>query len=216
MFKLIKDMFSEKSSTQVVEIDKSSVLDMEEIKNHFKTVTKDAGFVENTHLIESIKKKLHPNRKNIFILDDICEIVEILKDDFEKYLSNIGRVDEFNVVSLCGKSVGFDMLSILANHSEVTVDAIMTDIIFGGNEKINGKKIIIDGVDIVIILKSVNDNLNYIMFTGNVFSENIENSYSFSKKFEQHIGESILDHVLIKDAQIVFDDSVFERIIKEL
>lgn len=216
MFKLIKGMFSDKTSVNDVGIEQSHTLHIEEIKKHFQNTSPDTGFVENSNLIESIKANLQPNRKNIFILDDICEIVEILKGDFETYLKKINRVDEFNLVSMCGRSVGFDMLSIIANHSDVKVDAIMTDIIFGGNEKINGKKIIVDGVDIVIILKAINHNLNYIMFTGNVFSENVENSHTFSQKFEKSMGETITDHILIKDAQIVFEDSIFERIIETL
>lgn len=213
MFEIFKKIFSEK--VPISNDDQCGIVRLEDFRTHFENNSKNE-FSENKLLIENIKSHLKPNRKNIFILDDICEIVEILKDDLEKYLTKINRNNEFNLISLCGKSVGFDMISIVANHPEITVDALMTDIIFGGNEKINGKKIIVDGVDIVIVLKSLNPTLNYIMFTGNIFNENLENSYSFSKKFEKCVGGSILDHVLIKDAHIVFEDSVFERIIGSL
>lgn len=215
MFDAIKSIFLKKQSKPNITTEINRTIGLDDIRTHFNNNT-PGEFIENAELINKIKSKIKPNRKNIFILDDICEIVQILEEDFKKYLEKVGRLDDFNLIPMCRKTVGFDVLSIAVNHPEISIDAIMSDIVFGGNEKINGKKIIIDGIDVVIMLKSLNDKLNYLLFTGNVFGENMETSHSFSKKFEKSMGEPIFDHVLIKDAQIIFEDSIFERIIDAL
>lgn len=213
MFSFFKNFFSDSNG-----VSKSVVtheLTIGSLKQHFLDKN-SIGFKEKSELIQSIFVKKDKNKRNIFILDDVCEIVEILKNDFEDHLKKINRLDDFNIFALCTKTVGFDMLSIIVCYPEITVDVILTDIVFGGNEKLNGKKIIVDGVDVVIAAKQANNSLNFVLFTGNVLTQKNENNYDFSKKFNDFFGESISKYAYIKDTDIIFDGEIFDKLISGL
>lgn len=188
-------------------------LNISDIKSHFSSIRPDDEYVEDTFLIDKIKSILKPNRKNVFIIDDNCEIVKIVTSDFNNYLKTIDRVDDFNVIQMCKKTAGFDMLSIIAKYPEIRIDGLIADIILGGNEKINGKKIIVDAVDLVILLKSINPDVKYSLFTGTPFSAKNENGSRVATKFENFFEESILSVTFMKDANVVFDDAMFSRIV---
>jgi hypothetical protein len=226
MFSILKKLFLKDKKSDDININENfddiTILTIEEIRDHFETVghgKNKIGFEENTDLIKDIRNNIVEGRKNIFILDDVCDIVGILRDELTNSLRIANKLDKVNIHSLCNRSVGFDMLSILANHKDISVEYLITDITFGGNEKINGKKIIVDGIDVLIIAKNTLTIDEYVIFTGNILSESNVNSYNFAKKFEKYLGESILDHAIIKDSAINMDvsvDNLFGNIIKGL
>lgn len=222
MLKWLKDKFS----TQIEEnnySDDIKILQLDEIRNHFKNVEiQQDGFKEDPEVLSFIKAQIQPNKINVFILDDVCDIVEILKEELEKSLEKVGKINDVNIIALCEQHVGFDMLGILGNHDEIPIDALITDITFGGNDRINGKKIIVDGIDILILsaMKFGKENLKYLIFTGNILSETNVKNYAFALKYEKYFKESILNHAIIKDSAINFDDAntinLFDSLVKEL
>ena len=61
-----------------------NMLDIDALKKHFitiKTPINPDGFCENEKLIQEIINNIKPDRKNIFILDDVYDIVEILSEE---------------------------------------------------------------------------------------------------------------------------------------
>lgn len=198
-----------------------NMLDIDALKKHFNTIKTPInpdGFCENEKLIQEIINNIKPDRKNIFILDDVYDIVEILSEELTKKLETQGLSNEFNIIGMHTPQVGFDMLSILINHTEIKTDYILTDITFGGNEKINGKKIIVDGIDVLIIAKTINENLGYIIFTGNILSETNVKNYAFALKYEKFFNDTILNHAIIKDSVIDFNknlnDVLFDKLMQ--
>lgn len=202
MFNWIKNLFTKSKIENIID-DNIVVLTLEDIKNHFEST--GIGFEMDKGKIENIRKRLDPNRKNIFILDDICEIVDILEKDLIEKLREKNKLDRVNIISLCTKNVGFDMLSILSEYDDISIDFLITDIIFGGNQKINGVNTIIDGIDIVIISKEKNADMKYVIFTGNVLTEANVRNYNFAKKFKKYMNDSILNHTIIKDSFLSFN-----------
>ncbi len=215
MIKWFKDLFK----TKIKEIDKDNtinLLTLNDVKYHFSN---NIGFQENNKLIENIKSNIDVNKKNIFILDDVEEIVDILSNEFSNSLKKYNKIDEFNIIKLHTPLVGFDMVSILANHDDITVYGLITDITFGGNERLNGKKIILDGIDILILTKMKFDNLKFLIFTGNILSENNIKNYNFALKFEKYFNDNILKYTIIKDAAINFSCSntcIFDSLVEKL
>ena len=60
------------------------MLDIDALKKHFNTIKTSInpdGFCENEKLIQEIINNIKPDRKNIFILDDVYDIVEILSEE---------------------------------------------------------------------------------------------------------------------------------------
>lgn len=200
-------------------LDSITTPSLSDIRHHFETLGQgynENGFRENQKIVEDLRNNYDLSKKNIFIVDDMCEISEILKDEITVYLEKTDKIDKINVITMCGKRVGFDMLSLIANHSDIKIDYLITDITFGCNEIFDGKKIIIDGVDLVILLRNVYPTAKYILFTGNILSENNVKSYNFARKFNKYTNECILNHAIIKDTDDAFNDEKCEQIVREL
>ncbi len=213
MFGIVGKIFKRNKPHPEDNRDVYRLLDFDQVKYHFNSVRPDDEYVEDTYLIDKIKNGIKPERKNIFILEDDCEIVKIVTTDFKNYLKSVGRENEYNIIPLCSKTVGFDMLSIIAKYPEIKIDGLIADIVFGGNEKINGKKIIIDAVDLVILMTTVNPNIKYALFTGTAFSENNENGSRIAMKYEKYFGTSIMSVTFMKDVNVIFDESMFMRVL---
>lgn len=215
MLEYFKKWFNKNTKPQKNNIKEFTFISLEDIKKHFANVCDD-GFQENIELIEDVKRKIKPNRKNIFILDDVCEITDILECELSEYLELNNKLDKINLIPLCGSEAGFDMISIISNHPEITIDYIITDITFGSNRKINDKKTIIDGVDVLFLSKSVNPNIRFVVITGNILDKcNVEH-YTFAKKFAQCLGEPILDHIVFKDNSFTDNIEKYEHILGDL
>lgn len=215
--------FKNKKRDSVIKVEELnlSVLTLDEVNMHFNACEHNDSlhrtwFRADDKLLEDIKSKIIEGRKNIFILDDVCELTDILYDELIEQLTRRNIIDNCNVIPLCTLSVGFDMLSILA-LTDIKVDFLLTDITFGGNRVINGKNTILDGVDTLIITKEKFPDCNYLIFTGNILSEVNIRHYNFSKKFERYMHESILPHVIHKDTVLNFEHDnniIFEKICK--
>lgn len=200
-----------------LEINNISLIDLDEMKQHFSRPN-NYGFVENNKIFENIKLNIDPEKSNIFILDDIPEIVNILSKELYKSLKKFDKHNNFNIITMDSTQVGFDMIAILSNH-DIVVDCLITDIIFGGTEKINGSNITVDGIDILILTKGKFSHLKFLIFTGNILSEyNIKN-YDFALKFERFFKDNILKYTIIKDVAINFTNDnmcVFDDFVKTL
>jgi len=186
-----------------------------ELKDHFENDKE--GYKENKSLQEKLLKKLKPNSKTIFLIDDNCYITQMLEEELHKRLISLNKDDEFSVISICKPTVGFDFLTFLLKN-DIKPDYMIIDIEFGKIETINDKKIKIDGVDLAIESKILNPKLNYVLFTGNVITGETSKNYSFVEKFEKFFGDSISNHVVIKDTALNFEYSmdIFTIICKDL
>lgn len=212
MFEFIKNIFKKESRKNTDTSVFHNFLTVEKINSHFDSDRPSDEFNEDTHLIENIRARLNPNRKNVFILDDQCDIVKIIEGDFKKYLIKINRDNEFNIITICKKTAGFDLLSIV-RHPDIKIDVLMSDIIFGGNEKINGEKMVVDGVDLAILTRSINPNSKHCLFTGMTFGDHSDYGVMLASKYEKYFGKSMDEVTFIKDANVVFDNSMFSMVL---
>lgn len=83
MFKWIKNKFFNVNN-DIVYNDSMQILNIDTLKKHFNTIKTPInpdGFCENEKLIQEIINNIKPDRKNIFILDDVYDIVEILSEE---------------------------------------------------------------------------------------------------------------------------------------
>lgn len=216
MINWIKSFFTSSKPLDTKEND-IALLTLNDIKLHFSN--DNNGFKENIELIQNIKNVIDVNKKNIFILDDIEDIVDILSSEFNSSLEKFNKVDKFNVIKMHTPLVGFNMISILAKHDDIPVYGLITDITFGGNERLNGRKIIIDGIDVLILTKMKFDNLKFLIFTGNILSENNVRNYNFALKFEKYFNANILEYMIIKDSAINFSGNskgIFDNLVEKL
>lgn len=212
-----KNVIEEKQEINLI------VITLDEIHTHFNILEHNSdqdftGFKPDETFLDSLKDKIKPDRKNIFILDDVCDLVDILDEELTNELKNKKILDKFNIITMCTLSVGFDMLSVLA-LTDIKVDFLLTDITFGGNRIINGEHIVLDGIDTLILIKEKFPDCQFLIFTGNILTESNIKHYNFSKKFNYYMNESILKYIIHKDTALNFDQEsniLIERLTKLL
>ena len=94
---------------------------------------------------------------------------EEIKKIVKYYLKDMNNANRQTVIDIIVTVIKQEF--VIANS---VIDKKVQEVYDALTEKINGKKMIVDGIDIIIILKKLNPSLPYILFTGNIF--NIDNN----------------------------------------
>ncbi len=191
----------------------SKFIDLLMVEQHFQ------GAPKNEKLINTINSTIDNDKLNIYILDDVERIAKIISAEIKVNLTKLNKIDNINIIPMFGKNVGFDFLNIIHNLEAPKIDILITDITFGGNNLFNGKKIILDGVDCVILATMKNPKLKYIFFTGNILSESNIRNFIFAKKFLDYFKDSILKHTILKEVDVTFsnnDNIILKNLIESI
>lgn len=200
MIKTIKKIFS-KDSTEDLNIPQT--LSYTSLKDDFSIQLSEnhaTGFIENKELSELILKKIKPNTKIIFLIDDNCFIMGMLEEELQQRL---GDSEEYTIIAMCSSYVAYDFMTLITKYN-IKPDYLIVDIEFGQIERINEKNVKLDGIDLLIESHLINNEISYKLFTGNVITKETAINYDYVKKYEYYFGEKILDSVLIKDTALNF------------
>ena len=85
MFDVIKKFFSNPSNNFFQYENDITLISLNEIKQHLNLITEKEK-IKNHILINHIKNKMSPNKKNVFILDSVCLITEIIENELNDCL----------------------------------------------------------------------------------------------------------------------------------
>ena len=151
------------------------------------------------------------SKKKLLIIDDYESITKIIKKDVDTILSKdfkkqlkpetiklVERVNlEVSDVEICiisSELAPYIVYKTCDEGKECYFDYAIIDILYGDFIIKDGKKIYLDGIDIVSILKKHNPNVKTVLFTG-CYLDNFYNKER--KKIKEMIGEDYLNNNII-------------------
>ena len=135
------------------------------------------------------------NKKNLLILDDIAATDRMFSIDFANIKKdyNVDIENDYNIIKCFGSSCGF-MAEKFINNFSLPIDAAILDISIGNNIKLKRGNIKeIDGIDIHILIKSINPEAKVIFMTGHAVTMKNKDCVHYFEKFNA-TGENIEDH----------------------
>ena len=139
------------------------------------------------------------NKKNILIMDDRHEIISSMIDDLRSLSESvIFNLDYYNIVSVSTKMAGFHVLDILEKAPDVEIHFALLDIILGGKREVEGRRRMVDGVDVALKIYEQYPNAEILFFSGCII-ENSNDPSHFKNKFNKATSEDIRDHIMAKD-----------------
>lgn len=148
------------------------------------------------------------NKRNILIMDDRKEIISSMIDDLKSLdESIIFNLDYYNIISVATKMAGFHVLDILEKAPDIEIHYALLDIILGGKRVVDGKRRMVDGVDVALEIYKQHQNSEILFFTGCIIEDTNDPSH-FKNKFNKFTGEDIRDHIMTKD--ISFEEELVQ------
>lgn len=136
------------------------------------------------------------NKKNILIMDDKDEIISSVIDDLYTLESNSTfYLDDYNILTISSKMAGFHVFDILEKASKIEIDYALLDIILGGKKVINGKRVMIDGIDVAIQIWNHFPQSEILFFSGCIIDQSIKET---KIKFDAFTGDDLNNFMLPK------------------
>jgi hypothetical protein len=146
------------------------------------------------------------NSKNILVMDDKDDIISAVLDDLGSLdKTNDFFLYEYNIITTTTKMAGFDVLDILENAPDVKIDFALLDIILGGKKIVDGKRKMVDGVDVAIEIWEHFPNADILFFSGCII-EPSDDPTSFKNKFDDYTDDDLSNYMLPKD--IAFNEEL--------
>jgi len=143
-----------------------------------------------------------PGKKTLLIMDDREAIISSILDDLyslEEQESEF-HLKNFNILKLQSKMAGFNTMDILTNAPLIEINYALLDIILGGKKVIDGKRKMVDGVDVAISIWDKFEAAEILFFSGCIIDSGNKEIFNFKDKFEKYTGDSIENYILPKDS----------------
>ena len=140
-----------------------------------------------------------PNKKTILIMDDREEIISSVLDDLAA-LDNTNNffLEDYNILTVSSKMAGFSVLDILEKAPKIEINFALLDVILGGKKNIDGKRKMVDGVDVAIAIWEKFPNADILFFSGCIIETN-DDPFSFKNKFDKYTDDDMNNYLMPKD-----------------
>ena len=139
------------------------------------------------------------NKKTILIMDDREEIISSVLDDLAA-LDNTNNffLEDYNILTVSSKMAGFSVLDILEKAPKIEIKFALLDVILGGKKNIDGKRKMVDGVDVAIAIWEKFPNADILFFSGCIIETN-DDPFSFKNKFDKYTDDDMNNYLMPKD-----------------
>ena len=139
------------------------------------------------------------NKKTILIMDDREEIISSVLDDLAA-LDNTNNffLEDYNILTVSSKMAGFSVLDILEKAPKIEINFALLDVILGGKKNIDGKRKMVDGVDVAIAIWEKFPNADILFFSGCIIETN-DDTFSFKNKFDKYTDDDMNNYLIPKD-----------------
>ena len=139
------------------------------------------------------------NKKTILIMDDREEIISSVLDDLAA-LDNTNNffLEDYNILTVSSKMAGFSVLDILEKAPKIEINFALLDVILGGKKNIDGKRKMVDGVDVALAIWEKFPNADILFFSGCIIETN-DDPFSFKNKFDKYTDDDMNNYLIPKD-----------------
>ena len=139
------------------------------------------------------------NKKTILIMDDREEIISSVLDDLAA-LDNTNNffLEDYNILTVSSKMAGFSVLDILEKAPKIEINFALLDAILGGKKNIDGKRKMVDGVDVALAIWEKFPNADILFFSGCIIETN-DDPFSFKNKFDKYTDDDMNNYLMPKD-----------------
>lgn len=139
------------------------------------------------------------NKKTILIMDDREEIISSVLDDLAA-LDNTNNffLEDYNILTVSSKMAGFSVLDILEKAPKIEINFALLDVILGGKKNIDGKRKMVDGVDVALAIWEKFPNADILFFSGCIIETN-DDTFSFKNKFDKYTDDDMNNYLIPKD-----------------
>lgn len=139
------------------------------------------------------------NKKTILIMDDREEIISSVLDDLAA-LDNTNNffLEDYNILTVSSKMAGFSVLDILEKAPKIEINFALLDVILGGKKNIDGKRKMVDGVDVALAIWEKFPNADILFFSGCIIETN-DDPFSFKNKFDKYTDDDMNNYLMPKD-----------------
>lgn len=163
--------------------------------NNNMTIDEQIEWIKN----ENWCNDYDPNKKTILIMDDREEIISSVLDDLAA-LDNTNNffLEDYNILTVSSKMAGFSVLDILEKAPKIEINFALLDVILGGKKNIDGKRKMVDGVDVAIAIWEKFPNADILFFSGCIIETN-DDPFSFKNKFDKYTDDDMNNYLIPKD-----------------
>ena len=165
------------------------------INNNNMTIDEQIEWIKN----ENWCNDYDPNKKTILIMDDREEIISSVLDDLAA-LDNTNNffLEDYNILTVSSKMAGFSVLDILEKAPKIEINFALLDVILGGKKNIDGKRKMVDGVDVALAIWEKFPNADILFFSGCIIETN-DDPFSFKNKFDKYTDDDMNNYLMPKD-----------------
>ncbi len=165
------------------------------INNNNMTIDEQIEWIKN----ENWCNDYDTNKKTILIMDDREEIISSILDDLAA-LDNTNNffLEDYNILTVSSKMAGFSVLDILEKAPKIEINFALLDVILGGKKNIDGKRKMVDGVDVALAIWEKFPNADILFFSGCIIETN-DDPFSFKNKFDKYTDDDMNNYLMPKD-----------------
>ena len=165
------------------------------INNNIMTIDEQIEWIKN----ENWCNDYDTNKKTILIMDDREEIISSVLDDLAA-LDNTNNffLEDYNILTVSSKMAGFSVLDILEKAPKIEINFALLDVILGGKKNIDGKRKMVDGVDVALAIWEKFPNADILFFSGCIIETN-DDPFSFKNKFDKYTDDDMNNYLMPKD-----------------
>ena len=196
----IKNLFSNKSTAQVTEID-------DELNDILEEMQDDVDIVDYSVYPDPDIKNIGSD-KTILWLDDMTNMKVLYGLDINK-VKNIYKEDinkDFNIINCFGKYAGFIAEKYIHSDDRLKIDYALVDITLGYGIKLtNGDYVEYDGVDIMLDLLKLNPDMKFMFCSAHTLNRKNPTVNGFFTKFEDATGLDISNYYINKNSDRYVD-----------